>query len=232
MEFIETLFSYFLHLDKHLHQLVITYHQTIYAILFAVVFCETGLVVTPWLPGDSLLFAAGALAAGGSLDIGLLFLVFIVAAILGDTVNYWLGSILAPKLFLEGRIRFLNPEHLERTRDFYTKYGAMAIILGRFMPIIRTFVPFVAGVAKMNYARFLACNIGGAILWVGVCLGSGYLWGNLPFVKENFSVFVLGIVFVSILPAVYHWVKATRSSKVATPPAPGKATLDSRGVGE
>src|SRR5262245_24111536 len=121
MEFIQTIFGYFLHLDTHLHQLVMTYHQTIYVILFAVVFCETGLVVMPWLPGDSLLFAAGALAAGGSLDFGMLFAVFTVASILGDTVNYWLGSVLAPKLFLEGRIRFLNPEHLERTRAFYTR---------------------------------------------------------------------------------------------------------------
>ncbi|MCW5980781.1 MAG: DedA family protein [Bryobacteraceae bacterium] len=215
MELIQTLFSYFLHLDQHLHQLVATYHNVIYIILFAVVFCETGLVVTPWLPGDSLLFAAGALAAAGSLDVVWLLGVFISAAIIGDTVNYWIGSVVAPKLFLEGRVRFLNEQHLERTRDFYRRYGAMAIIMGRFMPIIRTFVPFVAGIAKMAYPRFLACNVGGAFLWVGVCLGAGYLWGNLPFVKQNFSLFILGIVVISVLPAVIEWLRATRAHKAA-----------------
>lgn len=213
MELLQTLFSYFLHLDQHLHQLVITYHQVIYVILFVVVFCETGLVVTPWLPGDSLLFASGALAAGGSLDIWWLVGVFLSAAVLGDTVNYWLGSLVAPKLFLQGRIRFLNEQHLDRTRGFYREYGAMAIVLGRFMPIIRTFVPFVAGIAKMSYARFVLCNIGGAVLWVGICLGSGYFWGNLPFVKRNFSLFVLGIVVISVLPAVIHWIRASRSHR-------------------
>ena len=215
MEIIQTIFSYFLHLDQHLYQAVATYHEVIYGILFAVVFCETGLVVTPWLPGDSLLFAAGALAAGGSLEMRWLIPVFICAAVLGDTTNYWIGWFVAPKLFLEGRVRFLNEQHLERTRAFYRKYGAMAVVMGRFMPIIRTFVPFVAGIGKMTYGRFLSCSVVGSVLWVGLCLGSGYFWGNLPFVKRNFSVFILGIVAVSVLPAIIQWVKAVRAHRAA-----------------
>jgi membrane-associated protein len=197
----------FLHLDKHLAEVIQSYGHWTYALLFTIVFLETGLVVTPILPGDSLLFAAGSFAALGALDLSLLFVLLTMAAILGDTLNYAIGHYLGPKVFHYERSRFFNPEHLKRTHEFYERYGGKTIIIARFVPIVRTFAPFVAGVGAMSYARFVTYNVLGGVLWVAVCLAAGYFFGNLPFVKKNFSVVILGIVFVSVLPAIVEYLR-------------------------
>jgi membrane-associated protein len=197
----------FLHLDKHLAEVIQAYGPWTYALLFTIVFLETGLVVTPLLPGDSLLFAAGSFAALGALDLSLLFVLLTVAAILGDTLNYAIGHYLGPKVFHYERSRFFNPEHLKRTHAFYEKYGGKTIFLARFIPIIRTFAPFVAGIGKMDYRRFAIYNVTGAVAWVLICTLAGYFFGNLPFVKQNFSVVILAIVFVSVLPAVVEYLR-------------------------
>ncbi len=197
----------FLHLDKHLAEVIQAYGPWTYGLLFAIVFLETGLVVTPLLPGDSLLFAAGSFAALGALDLALLFLLLSVAAVLGDTLNYAIGHYLGPKVFHYERSRFFNPEHLRRTHAFYETYGGKTIIIARFVPIVRTFAPFVAGIGAMSYARFVLYNVAGGVLWVAVCLGAGYLFGNLPFVKKNFSLVILAIVFVSLLPALVEYLR-------------------------
>jgi membrane-associated protein len=204
MELIKYLIDLFLHLDKHLNEVIQGYGLWTYLILFLVIFCETGLVVTPILPGDSLLFAAGALAAteGSPLNVGWLFILLSIAAILGDTVNYWLGSYFGPKVFSQEKSRFFKKEHLIRTQKFYEKYGSKTIIIARFIPIVRTFAPFVAGIGSMNYGRFITYNIVGGIFWVGVCVAAGYLFGNIPIVKKNFSLAILAIIFISILPAI------------------------------
>ncbi len=207
MELIHWLVDLFLHLDKHLAEVVQSYGTWTYALLFAIVFLETGLVVTPFLPGDSLLFAAGSFAAIGALDLGLLFLLLSIAAILGDTVNYAIGHYLGPKVFHFPKSRFFNPEHLRRTHVFYEKYGGKTIIIARFVPIVRTFAPFVAGIGAMSYLRFLAYNVVGGLLWVAVCLFGGYFFGNLPFVRENFSVVILAIVLISVMPAVVEYLR-------------------------
>ena len=208
MEFIGKAVDLFLHLDKHLGAIIQQYGTWTYAILTLVVFCETGLVVTPFLPGDSLLFAAGALAAlpGSPLSVWLLFVLLSVAAILGDTVNYWIGHKIGPRAF-EGKIKFLNPKHLARTHDFYEKYGGKTIIIARFVPIVRTFAPFVAGIGSMSYGKFITYNVVGGILWVAICLFAGFFFGNLPFVKANFSVVILAIIFISVLPGVYEFAR-------------------------
>jgi len=208
MDLIARAVDLFLHLDKHLGAIIQQYGVWTYAILTLVVFCETGLVVTPFLPGDSLLFAAGALAAlpPSPLRVEVLFLFLTGAAIAGDTVNYWIGHKVGPRAF-EGKIKFLNRKHLERTHEFYERYGGKAIIIARFVPIVRTFAPFVAGIGSMNYGRFIVYNVVGGIAWVAICLFGGYFFGNLPFVKENFSVVILAIVFISILPGVYEFVR-------------------------
>ena len=197
----------FLHIDDHLRQLTADYGGWTYGILFLVVFCETGLVVTPFLPGDSLLFAAGAIASLGSLNIWVLCGVLFVAAVLGDTVNYHVGLFLGPKVLSVKLSRWLNPQHLKRTEEFYAKYGAMTIILARFVPIVRTFAPFVAGVGRMNCARFLLYNIVGGALWVLSMTLAGYFLGEIPVVKENFEIVVIGIVFVSVLPMVFEFIR-------------------------
>lgn len=209
MELIKTFIDLLLHLDKHLNELIQNYGVWTYLILFLIVFCETGLVVTPLLPGDSLLFAAGALAAleGSPLNVGLLFVLLSVAAIVGDTVNYWIGHRVGPKVFHRKNVRFLKKEYLDRTHEFYEKYGGKTIIIARFVPIVRTFAPFVAGVGSMSYGRFIIYNVVGGILWVAVCLFAGYLFGNIPAVKQNFSLVILGIVFVSILPGLVEFVR-------------------------
>ena len=208
MEFIAKAVDLFLHLDKHLGAIIQQYGTWTYAILTLVVFCETGLVVTPFLPGDSLLFAAGALAAlpGSPLSVGFLFLLLSAAAIAGDTVNYWIGHKVGPRAF-EGKIKFLNPNHLARTHEFYEKYGGKTIIIARFVPIVRTFAPFVAGIGSMSYGKFITYNVVGGILWVAICLFAGFFFGNLPFVKQNFSVVILAIIFISVLPGVYEFVR-------------------------
>jgi membrane-associated protein len=220
MDTIQQLISFVLHVDEHLRDFIIQYGAFTYAILFAVIFCETGLVVTPFLPGDSLLFAAGALSAsldtGGVLNPFALFVILSIAAILGDTVNYMIGHFIGAKL-LERNIPFLKKEYIDRTYEFYEKYGGKTIILARFVPIVRTFAPFVAGVGNMNYRRFITFNVVGGLVWVAIFVFLGYLFGNVPFVKQNFEIVTLGIVFVSVLPMIYEYIKSRRESKVKTP---------------
>ena len=206
MDFIEYLIDLFLHLDKHLHEIILQYGVLTYVILFGVIFAETGLVFTPFLPGDSLLFAAGTFAAIGSLNVHLLFILLTVAAILGDTVNYWVGNYLGPKVF-EKKIRFLKKEHLEKTHQFYEKHGGKTIIIARFIPIIRTFAPFVAGVGAMTYSKFILYNVVGAILWCALFVYGGYFFGNLPVVKNNFSVVIIVIIIISVLPGVIEFAR-------------------------
>jgi membrane-associated protein len=214
MEFIRQLLDIALHLNEHLEQLVQNYGVWIYAILFVIIFCETGLVVTPFLPGDSLLFAVGALAAGGSLSAVTASVVMLVAAILGDTVNYWVGK-LAGRELTRRFPRLIKPKHIERTHEFFERYGGKTIILARFVPIVRTLAPFVAGMGTMNYTRFMIFNVTGAFLWVGLIVPAGYLFGNIPIVKKNFELVVLGIIFVSILPMVFEYLRARRRPPVA-----------------
>jgi membrane-associated protein len=207
------LIDLFLHLDAHLARLVVAYGPWIYALLFAIVFAETGLVVTPFLPGDSLLFAAGALAGTGALNIYVTVVLLLVAAVLGDAANYAVGRyfghrVLEHEATATGLHRYINREHLLRAHDFFERYGGKAVVLGRFMPIIRTFVPFVAGAVAMTYPRFAFYNVAGAVLWVGVCVGAGYAFGNIPVVQRNFSVVVLGIIAVSLLPIVAEFLQA------------------------
>jgi membrane-associated protein len=197
----------FLHLDKHLAQVITSYGTYTYGLLFAVVFLETGLVVTPLLPGDSLLFAAGTFAARGSLNVGLLFGLLSFAAILGDTVNYAIGAYLGPKVFHFPKSRFFNPEHLRRTHAFYEKHGGKTIIIARFLPIIRTFAPFVAGIGAMSYLRFLAYNVVGGVLWVAICTFSGYFFGSHPFVQRHFSLVIMALVIIPGLPAAFEFVR-------------------------
>jgi membrane-associated protein len=210
MDFVRSVVDFFLHLDEHLNQIVTTYGVWTHLILFAIVFAETGLVVTPFLPGDSLLFAAGALAALGSLDLWLLVVLLIGAAILGDSVNYWVGAWIGPRAF-SGNLRFLRKDYLERTRAFYEKHGGKTIILARFVPIIRTFAPFVAGVGAMSYPRFIVYNIIGAVLWVGLFVPLGYFFGNMPTVKNNFSLVIFAIIGISVMPIAVEMFRARRS---------------------
>src|SRR6187397_1782815 len=208
----EYLIDLFLHLDVHLAAFVAQYGVLVYAGLFAVIFAETGLVVTPFLPGDSLLFACGALAATGSLDATLLFVLLSAAAIIGNIVNYAVGRAIGPRVFSaedrQGLLhRMLNRHHLAEAHAFFERHGGMSIVLTRFMPIIRTFVPFVAGAGAMTYRPFLIYNVAGGLLWVGTCVGAGYAFGNVPIVKANFSLVALGIVVVSLLPMVIELLK-------------------------
>ena len=207
MDLIHWFVDFFLHLDQHLAEVIQRYGTTTYFLLFLIVFLETGLVITPILPGDSLLFAAGAFAALGHLSLWPLFFLLCVAAILGDTVNYAIGARLGPKVFSYSKSRFFNPEHLKKTHAFYEKYGGKTIIIARFVPIVRTFAPFVAGVGQMRYRQFIGYNVIGGILWVSVCVFAGYFFGNLPFVKKNFSVVVIVIVLISLLPAVIEYMR-------------------------
>lgn len=205
------LLDYVLHLERHLDGLVQSFGPWIYAVMFLVIFCETGLVVTPFLPGDSLLFALGALSARpDGLNLWLLMGLLIVAAILGDSVNYWFGSLLGPRLFRGENVRFLNRKHLERTHEFYERYGGKTIILARFVPIVRTFAPFVAGMGRMTYRRFMAYNVVGGVAWILIFLVGGYLFGNLPLIKKNFTLVILAIIVVSILPGVIEFYRERR----------------------
>jgi len=207
---LQQILDLFLHLDRHLADFIQSYGAWTYLVLTLVVFLETGIVITPFLPGDSLLFAAGALAATGGLDVWLLFLLLSAAAVAGDTVNYWIGQRVGPRAFA-GKIRFLKREHLDRTHQFYEKHGGKTIFLARFIPIIRTFAPFVAGIGGMSYPRFLAYNLVGGVVWVGVCLFAGYGFGNLPVVKENFSLVLMGIVTISVLPVAWEALRHRRA---------------------
>ncbi len=206
MELIASLVDIVLRLDVHLGVLVREYGAWVYAILFAVIFAETGLVVTPFLPGDSLLFVAGALAALGGMDVHVLTVALILAAILGNTTNYAVGRWLGRRFFTDGRSRWIKREHLDRTHAFYERHGGAAIVISRFLPIIRTYVPFVAGLAEMNYGRFTAYNVAGAVLWVASLAYAGYFFGNLPWVRANLSLIIVGIIVASLVPiAVTAW---------------------------
>lgn len=209
MDLIRHLIDFILHIDQHLAELIRDYGTWTYAILFLIVFVETGLVVMPLLPGDSLLFAAGTFAALGAMNIWLLIGLLLLAAILGDTVNYWIGKKIGPRAFT-GEIRFLKREYLDKTTAFYEKHGGKTIILARFMPIVRTFAPFVAGVGAMNYPRFLAYNVIGAVLWVVGFTSLGYWFGNIPVVKERFSLVILAIIVLSVMPVLIEIIRARR----------------------
>ena len=209
----DVLLDYFLNVDKHLAELAQSYGAWIYAILFGVVFAETGLVVTPFLPGDSLLFAAGALAGSGVLDIGKVAAVFLAAAVLGDNTNYFIGRTFGPRIFSARQTdtfwhRLINRDHLNKAHAFFEKHGALAIVAGHFVPIVRTFVPFVAGAASMTYPKFLAANLTGVVVWVGLCVSAGYWFGQVPVVKNNFSLVAIGIVVVSLLPLLIGYLRA------------------------
>ncbi|MCU7493084.1 MAG: DedA family protein [Bacteroidota bacterium] len=213
MEHIRYFIDLFIHLDKHLNGIILEYGIWTYLLLFIVIFAETGFVVTPFLPGDSLLFAAGAFAALGSFNIAILFLILALAAILGDTVNYWIGNYIGPKIFSQDKVRFLKKEHLERTHQFYEKHGGKTIIIARFIPVIRTFAPFVAGIGSMSYGRFISYNVFGGLLWVVLFLFAGYFFGNLPFVKNNFSFVILAIILISVLPGFIEYFRQKRMKK-------------------
>ncbi len=208
------LFMYFinfvLHLDVHLAEIFQQYGTLTYVILFLIIFCETGLVVTPFLPGDSLLFAAGALAAGSSLQIKVLFVILCAAPLLGDQVNYWFGRLLGSKLPFTEEARFLKKQYLDKTHSYYEKYGGKTVIIARFVPIVRTFAPFVAGLGKMSYLKFVSFSVVGALLWVSSFLLGGYFFGNIPFIKHNFTLTVMVIIVISLLPGLIEYIRHKR----------------------
>jgi membrane-associated protein len=206
MEIISDLVDFILHLDVHLNSIIKNFGIWTYLILFLIIFLETGVVVTPFLPGDSLLFAAGSFAALGSLNVFALFILLTLAAILGDTLNYWIGHFIGPRAF-SGNSRFLKKEYMDRTHEFYEKHGGKTIILARFIPIIRTFAPFVAGIGAMDYPRFFFYNVIGAVLWVSLFTFGGYFFGNLPFVRDNFTIVILVIILISVLPGVFEFLR-------------------------
>lgn len=213
MELLALFIDLVVHLDDHLQALVAAYGAWVYLILFLIVFCETGLVVTPFLPGDSLLFVAGAIAAAGGMNIHLLVVLLIIAAILGDAVNYSVGHYLGPRVLKDRNSRWLNPKHLERAHAFYEHHGGKTIIIARFVPIVRTYAPFVAGAASMPYPRFALYNITGAIVWV-VSLGyAGYFFGNIPLIKDNLTVVIIAIIILSILPGVFEYLRHRRRAQ-------------------
>jgi len=214
MNFIRDAIDFILHIDVHLATIVSQYGAWTYGILFLIIFCETGLVVTPFLPGDSLLFATGALAAVTDLNVVVLFVLLSIAAILGDAVNYWVGKTVGEKLF-DGRIRYLKREHLDRTHAFYEKYGGKTIVIARFVPIVRTFAPFVAGMGSMSYGKFAMYNIAGGIVWIGSLLFAGYLFGNLPIVRDNFGLVIIAIIILSILPAIIEIIRGRAAASRA-----------------
>ena len=210
MDLLRSFIDLFLHLDQHLSRIIADYGVWTHLILFLIVFAETGLVITPFLPGDSLLFAAGTFAALGSLDLWLLVVLLMGAAILGDTVNYWVGAWVGPRAF-SGNIRFLRKDYLDRTHAFYERHGGKTVILARFVPIIRTFAPFVAGVGAMSYPKFITYNIVGAVLWVGLFVPAGYFFGNIPAVRKNFTLVILAIIALSVMPIAVEAIRSRRS---------------------
>lgn len=213
MDIIRQAIDFVLHIDKYLDGIAAEYGLLTYGILFLIIFAETGLVVTPFLPGDSLLFAIGAIAARGILDIFTIIALLIVAAILGDTVNYWVGHLLKDKVLGGDKIRFINPKHIEKTHEFYEKYGGKTIIIGRFIPIVRTFAPFVAGVGTMEYKQFITYNVIGGFLWIISFTVLGFFFGNMPIVKKHFTLVIFAIIILSILPAVIEYIRAKRNQK-------------------
>ncbi len=214
MELIAAFVDYILHLDTNLNILVGQYGVLTYLILFGVIFAETGFVVTPFLPGDSLLFAAGAIASLGSLNVAVIILLLIVAAVLGDTVNYWIGHFFGKKIVDNPKIKFINQEHIDKTEQFYKKYGGKTIILARFVPIVRTFAPFVAGVGTMEYSKFILYNVIGGALWITLLTMLGFLFGNIPLVKENFELAIFGVIALSLVPIAYEYIQHKRHPNV------------------
>jgi membrane-associated protein len=218
MELITALIDFILHIDVHLDQIIRQYGSWTYFILFLIIFCETGLVIMPLLPGDSLLFAAGAFAARGSLNPYALFVLLSIAAIIGDTVNYWIGRVLAPRV--ERGIPFVKQRHIDRTHAFYEKHGGKTIIIARFIPIIRTFAPFVAGVGAMTYGRFLTYNVVGGIVWIALFVFAGYFFGNIPAVEHNFELVILAIIALSLLPPVIEFLRSRKKNRKPPPQGP------------
>jgi membrane-associated protein len=216
LEFVTTLLDVVLHLDRHLQWVVQNYGTWIYLILFLIIFCETGLVVTPFLPGDSLLFVAGTLAATGDMYVHSLFAVLAAASFLGDNTNYWIGRSIGPRVFTRRDSWAFNPLHLERTRRFYEKHGGKTIVIARFVPIVRTFAPFVAGLGRMQYGRFVFYSFSGSVLWISSLTYAGYYFGNLPIVKQNLTLVIIGIVILSIMPGVVEYFRAR--NKMRSPP--------------
>lgn len=217
MDLLLALIDFILHIDVHLDEMIRQYGTWTYVILFLIIFCETGLVVMPLLPGDSLLFAAGAFASRGSLNPFVLFLLLTVAAILGDTVNYWIGRYLAPRM--KKGISFVKQKHIDRTHAFYEKHGGKTIVFARFIPIIRTFAPFVAGVGAMEYGRFLLFNVSGGIAWIGLFVFAGFFFGSIPAVEENFELVIMGIILVSIMPPLIEYVRGRMAMRRAPDPS-------------
>ena len=215
MELLQTLIDFVLHVDDHLTAIVQQYGGWTYGILFAIIFLETGVVVTPFLPGDSLLFATGALAANGAMNVTALFGLLTVAAIAGDSLNYYIGSRVGEAAF-DGRFRFLKREHLERTQHFFAKYGGKTIVLARFIPIVRTYAPFVAGAGRMDYTRFLTFNVMGGVVWIAIFLFGGFYFGNIPIVRDNFGLVVIAIIVLSILPPIIEILQHRRRRMPAT----------------
>jgi len=213
MEMMVKFIDILLHLDKYIDVLIQNYGMWTYLIFFIIIFCETGLVVTPFLPGDSLLFVAGTFAAIGSLNLTWLVVLLSVAAVLGDTINYWIGNYIGPKVFQMQNSRVFRKEYLDRTHQFYEKYGPITIVIGRFVPIIRTFAPFLAGVGSMTYGKFLTYNVVGGILWIASFTLGGYFFGNLPFVKKNFTAVIIVIIIISVMPTVIEYIRQRRQAK-------------------
>lgn len=225
MELLRQFVDLILHLDRHLDHIIQAYGASTYLILFVVIFCETGLVVTPFLPGDSLLFGVGIFAARGSLHLVPAFLLLWAAAVVGDNTNYWIGRKVGPKVFHRTDVRFLNRKYLDRTHAFYEKHGVKAIIIARFIPIIRTFTPFVAGIGSMTYRRFLPYDVLGGLLWVGLFAFTGYFFGNREFVRKHFSVAIMGIILISLLPGIIEFARhKLRPRPPRAAPSPSPAT--------
>ena len=215
MSYIYSLIDFIIHIDKHLTELAASYGSLAYGILFLIVFCETGLVVTPFLPGDSLLFAAGALASQGAFNVHLLAILLLIAAIIGDAVNYSIGRRMGPAVFERKDSKIFKPQYLARTQRYFEKYGAKTIVLARFVPIVRTFAPFLAGVGTMSYPKFAFYNVSGAIAWVGLFTYGGWMFGGTPLVQKNFKLVILAIIIISILPAVIEIIRARREARSA-----------------
>ncbi len=210
MEILSFFIDFILHIDTHLNDIIQAYGSLTYFILFMIIFAETGFVVTPFLPGDSLLFAIGALSALGSIHLTGILILLYIAAILGDSVNYWIGNVFGQKIVDSKKIKFINQDHIDKTQEFYKKHGGKTIILARFVPIVRTFAPFVAGVGKMHYDTFVLYNVVGGIIWVTAFTLAGYFFGNIPAVQHNFTLVVLGIIGISVLPMIYEFIKSKR----------------------
>jgi membrane-associated protein len=211
MELLAQFVDIVLNLDKHLTWVVQNYGTYVYVLLFAIIFCETGLVVMPFLPGDSLLFVAGTLAATGHMDVHALFALLAAASFLGDNTNYWIGRFTGPRIFRSHEARLLNRAHLDRTRIFYERHGGKTIVIARFMPIVRTFAPFVAGIGRMNYAQFMAYSLAGSVFWISFFVYGGYVFGNIPLIRNNLTWFIIGIVVLSVLPGAITWLRSRQA---------------------